>query len=226
MQRLRLMAVFASALFPALVACTDSAVAPESRASHVRSPTLDVLPTLIEYTVTAEEFSLADADKSGKACAKETSSANVLLKDANEATPSQLCPPAWQQLVAGTKVIIHNEWVDEDTNRNGQVCTKPIGTDKTIVKDDNLATPSQPCPPAFSVTYVRKPAGPKVDFDDVIAADDDRDRLVCVNALATGNFIARDDNNATPSQPCPPAWTVVAGSTNEGPSEPEGPAKP
>ena len=59
MQRLRLMAVFASVLFPTLVACTDAALAPENRAIHVSAPTLDVLPTLIEYTVTAEDFSLA-----------------------------------------------------------------------------------------------------------------------------------------------------------------------
>ena len=52
-------------------------------------------------------------------------------------------------------------------------------------------------------------------------ADDDDDAMVCVNALPSGNFIARDGNHATPSQPCPPAWAVVvATGSGEDPGDP------
>jgi hypothetical protein len=43
------------------------------------------------------------------------------------------------------------------------------------------------------------------------AADDGVDGVVCVNAVASGNFIVPDDNNTTPSQPCAPGWYVHGG---------------
>jgi hypothetical protein len=49
---------------------------------------------------------------------------------------------------------------------------------------------------------------------------------VCVNAAASGNFIVRDDNNATPSQPCPPSWFLYGGKSGEGPADPADPAEP
>ena len=109
------------------------------------------------------------------------------------------------------------------------MCVKFVGDDKTIVKDDNAGTPSQPCPPAFTPALGKTSSGgPQVSAEDVMAADDNNNGKVCVNALASGNFIIRDDNDATPSQPCPPAWAVYPGTTSggggEGPAEPAGPA--
>ena len=116
----------------------------------------------------------------------------------------------------------------EDKNANGLVCIKDLTNGKSIVKDDNAGTPSQPCPPAFSPVG-KAPSGPKADAEDLQAADDDGDKLVCVNAVASGNFIVRDDNNATPSQPCPAGWAAVAVGKGDGgadPADPADPAKP
>ena len=106
---------------------------------------------------------------------------------------------------------------------------KFVGDDKTIVKDDSDATPSQPCPTSLYVAG-GAPKGPKVNAEDLTAADADGDGIVCVNAVASGNFIVHDDNaDVTPSQPCPPAWFVYGAKTaggGDGPAEPAEPTKP
>lgn len=175
-----------------------------------------------ERTVTEEDFALADIDKANGICAKGTSSGDLIMKDANPATPSQPCPPAWQFLGKPMAIKIQQEWFTEDKNANGQVCVKFVGDNKTIVKDDNENTPSQPCPPAFEPVG-KAPSGPKVSAEDLAEADENRNGLVCVNAVASGNFIVRDDNAATPSQPCPPAWYLHAG--EDRPVEPGDPPK-
>jgi hypothetical protein len=210
---------------PFVVACRD--VSAPTVASRPSAPSFDVITTEVERFVTDEEFALADADKVAGVCMKGTSSTNLVIKDANPATPSQPCPPAWTYTDKPSSIKLPVNWETEDKNRNGYVCVKyvgDVGTSKSVVKDDNLSTPSQPCPPSF--TYVGKPpSGPKVDADDVAAADDDGDGMVCVNAVASGNFIVRDDNNATPSQPCPPSWYVF-GAKGGGGADPAEPAQP
>jgi hypothetical protein len=180
-----------------------------------------------ERFVTAEEYALADADGANGICVKGTPSGDLLMKDANAATPSQPCPPAWQFIGKPMGIKVQKEWFTEDKNGNGQVCVKFVGDDKTIVKDDNANTPSQPCPPAFSPVG-KSPAGPKVSAEDLAAADGDKNGVVCVKAFSSGNFIVRDDNPATPSQPCPPSWYVSGGGKGgeEPPADPADPAKP
>ena len=150
-------------------------------------PSLELVVVEIDRTVSEAEFAEADVDKAGGICVKGTSSTHVLMKDANAATPSQPCPPAWEFLGKAAAIKIRKEWFSEDKNANGQVCVKFVGEDKTIVKDDNAATPSEPCPPAFSPVG-KAPAGPMVDAENLVAADDDADGTVCVNALASGNL--------------------------------------
>jgi hypothetical protein len=58
-------------------------------------PRFDLVTTGIERTVTEEEFAIADVETSIGICVKGTSTTNLLMKDANPATPSQPCPPAW-----------------------------------------------------------------------------------------------------------------------------------
>jgi len=178
----------------------------------------------IDRVVTAEEFAIADKDQTGGICVKGTSSDNLLMMDANAATPSQPCPPAWQFVGKPMGIKITKEWFTEDKNANGLVCVKFVGDTKTIVKDDNAGTPSQPCPPSFSPVG-KTPGGPKVDAEDLKAADGDSDGLICVNALASGNFLARDDNDATPSQPCPPSWFVFSSNGADPGAEPAEPPK-
>ena len=96
----------------------------------------------------------------------------------------------------------------EDDNGNGNVCVKEIAAGRFIVKDDNLQTPSQPCPPAYLMTTVGKgggeiPAGPASE------ADDNANGVVCIKIVpGSGDAIVRDDNPATPSQPCPPSYSA------------------
>jgi hypothetical protein len=199
--------------FAGLAACSDT-----SSPSYLspRGVSADLVSTEIDKTVSAEEFAEANANGTGGICVKGTSSGDLLMMDANDETPSQLCPPAWQFVGKPMGVKINKEWFTEDKNNNGLVCVKFVGDDKTVVKDDNAATPSQPCPPAF-FPVGRAPNGPKVDADDVKAGDRDGDGLSCIKALASGNFLTRDDNDATPSQPCPPGWYGYSG---DGAAEP------
>jgi len=212
-----------TAVLPFVVGCSDPA-GPRGTAARAGGPMFDLVITEIDRVVTEEEFALADIDKTAGICVKGTSSTNVLMKDANAATPSQPCPPAWQFLGKPSGVKVPKESFTEDKNANGTVCVKYVGDNKTIIKDDNAGTPSQPCPPAFLLAG-KAPTGPKVDAEDLTAADDDADGMVCVNAVASGNFIVRDDNNATPSQPCPPSWYVY-GAKGGGEVPPADPAEP
>lgn len=107
-------------------------------------------------------------DKTGGICVKGTSSTHILMKDANTATPSQPCPPAWEFLAVPAAIRIRKEWLSEDKNATGQVCVRFVGDDKTIVKPDNEATPGRPYPAAFSPVG-SMPAGPKVDAEDLVA---------------------------------------------------------
>ena len=209
MSRARLLLTAAAALLPLVVACSDVSGPTETVRSAIK-PTTDLVTTEIDRTVSEVEFAIADKDGAAGICFKGTSSTHVLMKDANAATPSQLCPPALEFLGKAGAIKVRKEWFSEDKNANGLVCVKFVGDDKTIVKDDNAATPSQPCPSAFSAVG-SAPAGPKVDAEDLTSADDDTDGMVCVNAVASGNFIVKDDNNATPSQPCPPGWYAYTG---------------
>lgn len=213
------------AVFPMVVACSDPAGPPGGARPLGIRPSADLVVAEVDRVVTEEEFAIANKDVSSGICAKGTSSTHVLMKDASP-TPSQLCPPAWEYLGKAAAIKVRTEWFSEDKNSNGQVCVKFVGDDKTIVKDDNEATPSQPCPAAFSPVG-KPPAGPKVDAEDLKAADDDADGMVCVNAVASGNFIVHDDNNATPSQPCPAGWYLHAGKGEAQPEQPaeEAPAK-
>ena len=216
----RAFTAIAVAVLPFALACSDTPRPTES-ARIVTRPSTDLVVTELDRVVTEEEFAIADKDKAAGICVKGTTSDHLLMKDANAATPSQLCPPAWQFVGKPTAIKIQKEWFSEDRNANGQVCVKFVGDDKTIVKDDNEATPSQPCPAAFSPVG-SAPKGPKVDAEDLKAADDDADGFVCVNAVASGNFIVHDDNNATPSQPCPAGWYLHGGKSE---AEPEKPAE-
>jgi hypothetical protein len=226
MSHSRRAALASAAVLQVLLACSDSGVEPVSHVSRARSAP-DLVSATVDRVITAEEFALADVDKVAGICTKTTSSTNILMKDANAATPSQPCPAGWGPLSSpATLTVSYEWWMDDDKNGNGAVCVRFVGTDgKAIVKDDNTATPSQPCPPSFTISG--KISAPKVDADAVTAADDDGDKMVCVHALPSGNFIARDDNNATPSQPCPPAWAVVSASGGgaEDPADPAGGGK-
>lgn len=211
MSRARPFVSLAAAVLALLLACSDAS-GPSDRAPQLTRPVADLVTTEIDRIVTEEEFAIADKDKAAGICVRGTSSDHLLMKDANAATPSQPCPPAWQFVGKPAAIKIQKEWFSEDKNANGQVCVTFVGDDKTIVKDDNEATPSQPCPAAFSPVG-SVPAGPNVDAVDLKAADDNADGMVCVNAIASGNFIVHDDNNATPSQPCPAGWYLYAGKT-------------
>ena len=220
----RILALVAIAILPAMFACSDPAAPIIRDRSRATAPSVALVTGYVSRIVTAEEFALADEDNAFGICVKATPSADLLMKDANAATPSQPCPPAWQFLGTPMTIFIQHEWFTEDKNANGTVCVKFVGGEKTIVKDDNASTPSQPCPPAFSPVG-QAPSGPQVDAEDLQAADQDGDKMVCVNPVASGNFIVRDDNNATPSQPCPPSWYLYTSGTMEPPPAEEQPPK-
>jgi hypothetical protein len=208
---------------PLGIACTEPS-APAAATRTTPGPSFDLVTIEIDREVTAEEFALADKDQTGGICVKGTSSDNLLMMDANAATPSEPCPPAWQFVGKPMGIKIRKEWYTEDKNANGLVCVKFVTDTKTIVKDDNAGTPSQPCPPAFYAVG-KTPSGPKVDADDLKTADGDGDGLICVNALGSGNFLARDDNDATPSQPCPPSWFLFGSNGADPGAEPAEPGK-
>ena len=119
-------------------------------------------------------------------------------------------------------------WFTEDKNSNGMVCVKFLANGNEIVKDDSAATRSQPCPPAFNVIGTLNRATKKIPLDDLIADDGNQNGTACLKTWdTTNNFIVRDDNPATPSQPCPPAFIALAysGAAPADPGEPA-PAEP
>jgi hypothetical protein len=177
--------------------------------------------TEIEKPVLEEEAALVDKDGDGLVCVKNTPSDHLVLKEANP-TPSQACPPSFLHKGKGSTIKWEKEWFSEDENRNGVICAKQTGSGSWVVKDDSEATPSQPCPPAFYVAGSVKPH--KVPAEDLAAADDNRNGHICLKvAEGTGNFLIHDDNTATPSQPCPPAFAIEAtGEVIEVPADPKG----
>lgn len=163
----------------------------------------------IEKALPDADVDAADVNGNASVCVKPTPSGNVLYKDDNPATPSQPCPPAFEYTGKGKAVKVPAEVWEEDANLNGIVCWKEVRPGSYVVKDDNLNTPSQPCPPAFNATTNKK-ATPKVPAEDIAEADDNGNGAVCLRVLdATNDFIVRDDIEGTPSQPCPPAFDVV-----------------
>ena len=214
MHPLRLaVAVATAAIVPSLIACSADPSAPQPRSIHSVSASLDdaAAPPATpgeDKPVPDGSFSEADANGNGAVCVKDTPSGQLLIKDDNLNTPSQPCPPSYAFTGKGQGVKPNPDWKSEDDNGNGNVCVKEVAAGRFIVKDDNLATPSQPCPPAYMVTTIGKgggaiPAGPASE------ADDNLNGLVCIHIMAgTGDAIVKDDNLATPSQPCPPSYSV------------------
>jgi len=216
MHPLRLaVAVATAAIVPSLIACSADPNAPQPRSIHSVSASLDDAAAPPAAPAAPEEkpvpdgsFSEADENGNGAVCVKATPSGRFLIKDDNLNTPSQPCPPSYGFTGKGKGVKPNTEWADEDDNGNGNVCVKEVAAGRFIVKDDNLATPSQPCPPAYMLTTIGRgggeiPAGPASE------ADDNLNGLVCIHIVAgTGDAIVKDDNLATPSQPCAPSYSV------------------
>jgi hypothetical protein len=163
-----------------------------------------------EVMIPAADFDETDLDKNDRVCVKDTPSATLVMKEANENTPSQPCPPPFLLKGKAEAIKIQKEWLLEDDNRNGAVCVKETGAGKFIVKDDNEATPSQPCPPAYMAIATGKQApGPKIPVKLFAEADDNRNGTVCWRLMEESkNFVIKDDNPDLPSQPCPPAYSI------------------
>jgi hypothetical protein len=189
------------------IACTEPAtnpVAPLATALH-----LDVAAPGEEKPVPDGDVTEADENANGTVCSKGTSSGNVLSKDDNLNTPSQPCPPGFALIGKGGAVKIPADFSNEDDNLNGIVCWKEKKPGVYIAKDDNLNTPSEPCPPSYNVMGASK--GPQVPAEDIAEADDNDNGFVCVKVIESNNhFLLKDDNLNTPSQPCPPAYALEA----------------
>jgi hypothetical protein len=205
MQRHRSVAASTAILALALVACTTDVV-PPAALSSVGARAARILVE-VEKQVPDLDFDEADKDLNKIACVKETPDGDLVLREGNANTPSQYCPPPFEQIGKGGTLKFLKEYHDDDVNLNGVVCVKLTGGDKSIVKDDNEATPSQPCPPAF-YTVTGKAIGKKVPFELAAEADDNFNMQVCLHVTASGNFVVKDDDLDLPSQPCPPAYSV------------------
>jgi hypothetical protein len=65
----------------------------------------------------------------------------------------------------------------------------------------------------------------KLPFDDLVAADENKNGSVCLKTWDTTNdFIVHDDNTSTPSQPCAPALAVLVYGQAAEPADPAEPA--
>jgi len=208
----------------ALTACRSDTRDPIAPAA---APQLELITVTTTVAVPAEEFSLADENANGLVCVKQTPSEQLLYKDDEAGTPSQPCPPSYQVVGKGASIKVDKTWFAEDDNLNGLVCIKVLANGNEIVKDDNTATPSQPCPAAFNVIGTTKRATKKIPLSDLVAADDNKNGTVCLKTWeATNNFVVHDENTATPSQPCPPTFAVLPyGGGGAETEEPAGPAK-
>jgi hypothetical protein len=195
----------ATLLALALGACTTEVTPP----AGLRSVEGQIAHLLVEVEkqVPDLDFDEADKDLNKMVCVKETPDGDLVLREENASTPSQLCPPPFLQIGKGGTLKFLKEYHDDDANLNGVVCVKLIGVDKSIVKDDNEATPSQPCPPAF-YEVSGKAIGKKVPFELAAEADDNFNGQVCLHVTTSGNFVAKDDDLSLPSQPCPPAYSL------------------
>ena len=209
------LAVAVAAIVPSLTACSADPSGPLSRSIRSGSasrdeaaPAAPAAPAEPEKPVSDPSFDAADDNGNGAVCVKDTPSGQLLIKDDNANTPSQPCPPSYAFTGKGQAVKINSEWLDEDDNGNKIVCVKSLPSGRFLVKDDNLQTPSQPCPPAYMLASFTKqsggiPAGPASE------ADDNGNGVVCIRIVeGTGDAIVKDDNLATPSQPCPPSYSV------------------
>ena len=176
--------------------------------SSTSLPSMASFVTETEVLIADEDFAEADADASNGICVKDTPDGDLILRDANEQTPSQLCPPPFKYVGKAQPVKIIKEWLEEDANMNGVICVKETGNGRFIVKDDNLNTPSQPCPPAYAVMGGGKKPPIKLPFELLAAADDNGNHRVCLRAKESGSFIVKDDDLNLPSQPCPPAYSL------------------
>jgi len=205
----------------AFTACASDAGDPFSPTT----PQLELVSVTTTVAVPAEEFAVADENGNAVTCVKQTPSGQLLYKDDNPATPSQPCPPSYQVVgKVGSTIKVDKTWFTEDKNENGVVCVKLLDNGKEIVKDDNAATPSQPCPPSFNLVGNAKTGKVKLPFDDMVAADDNANDTVCLKTLETTSaFIVHDDNLATPSQPCPPSFAVVSLKAAPPPKDPNVP---
>src|SRR5688572_22384620 len=128
MRPARTIAAITIAALPLALACREPGVGPDRPIPS--TPSLELVVVEIDRTVSEAEFAEADVDKTGGICVKGTSSTHILMKDANAATPSQPCPPAWEFLGKPAAIKIRKEWFSEDKNANGQVCVKFVGEDK------------------------------------------------------------------------------------------------
>lgn len=191
----------------ALISCGDGDVQPPL-APMLHATELSTVEEITSIKIPDDEFKETDANLNGRVCAKDTPSGGLVLTDDNEQTPSQQCPPAFA-IYSGYDMVPINPIKEGDDNRNGVVCAKSTASGGTIVRDDNPATPSQPCPPAFEVVGTFRDPAPKVKEEDLIAADANKNSLVCLKQNASGNFLISDDNTATPSQPCAPAFMAT-----------------
>jgi len=112
--------------------------------------------------------------------------------------------------VTTTVAVPAEEFSLADENGNQVVCVKQTPSEQLLSKDDNLATPSQPCPPSYQV--VGK-VGSTIKVDKTwFTEDGNKNGVVCVKLLGNGKEIVKDDNAATPSQPCPPSFNLIGNS--------------
>jgi len=197
-------AVAAPVVLALSVACADPASHP---VAPLATPLFDIAAPGGEQPVPDGDVTEADENLNGTVCSKGTPSGHVLSKDDNLNTPSQPCPPGFALIGKGGAVKIPADFSADDANQNGIVCWKETKPGVYIAKDDNLNTPSQPCPPAYYATGAGKKT--KVEAKDLAEADDNKNAMVCVKVIESNNhFIVKDDNLNTPSQPCPPAYAL------------------
>jgi hypothetical protein len=183
-----------------LMACATDVTEPAT------GPALDIVVEEVMVAIPDVDFDEANVSKVSGVCVMSTPTGNLILKDANPNTPSQPCPPPFAFKGKGEQFPMNKEWAKEDENRNGVVCVKATTAGKYIVKDDNDATPSQPCPPAFIISGNEKQV-PAVPGKFLEMADDNRNGAVCLLVTGSGNFVVKDDNTDLPSQPCAPAYS-------------------
>jgi hypothetical protein len=197
----------------AIGALTLSACAsePSDPVAPSRTPRLELITVTTTVAVPEDEFGVADENGNNVLCVKQTPSEQLLYKDDEGATPSQPCPPSYKAVGKGQGILVDKVWFSEDENKNGAICVKLLANGNEIVKDDNAVTPSQPCPPAFNLVGKTPGITVKIPLADVIAADDNGNFIACIKTWeTTKNVMVHDDNTATPSQPCPPAFAVVS----------------
>ena len=95
--------------------------------------------------------------------------------------------------VTTTVAVPAEEFAVADENGNNVTCVKQTPSEQLLYKDDNPATPSQPCPPSYQV--VGK-VGLTIKVDKTwFTEDENKNGIVCVKVLANGNEIVKDDKD-------------------------------